>query len=158
MGTPGTSAERPRGRRLDFGGSRVRAVIDTNVVAYHLFGAQEFALEAQDFLQRAEDLAAPAVWEAELANVVWMSVRGGVLAEAEAPTKLSLAARLGIHTVAVRTLWHGALLRSIQSGVPVYDTLFVELADREQVPLITFDRKLTLAYPSLARRPKDFVA
>lgn len=133
----------------------MRAVIDTNVIAYYLFGAREFTQEAQAFLQRAEELLAPAVWEAELANVVWMSVRGGVIAEEEAPAKLSLAARLGIHSVAVRTLWHGALLRSIQSGVAVYDTLFVELAEREQVPFITFDQKLTQAYPSLARRPGE---
>jgi len=37
----------------------------------------------------------------------------------------------------------------------VYDTLFVELADREELALATFDKKLLTTYPSIAKRPKD---
>jgi hypothetical protein len=40
-----------------------------------------------------------------------------------------------------RALWHGALLRSVETGVAVYDTLFVELAEREGAPLVTFDQR-----------------
>jgi predicted nucleic acid-binding protein len=68
------------------------------------------------------------------------------------------ARRLGIHTVATRSLWHGALLRAVQSGVAVYDTLFVELADRERVPLATFDQRLLKSWPAIARRPADLIA
>jgi predicted nucleic acid-binding protein len=133
----------------------MRAVVDTNVVAYHLLGTPEFALEAREFWQRADDVWAPALWEAELANVVWMSVRAGVLRNEEAPAKLGLAGRLGIHSVAARVLWQGALLRAIQSGVAVYDTLFVELAEREGASLATFDARLVKAYPEIAKRPRD---
>ena len=78
----------------------------------------------------------------DLANVIWMSVRGDVLTKEDAPAKLRLAARLGIHSVSVRKLWQGTLQRALESGVAVYDTLFVELADREQLPLATFDKKV----------------
>lgn len=134
----------------------MKAVVDTNVLAYHLLGTPRFAAESESLLRGADEILAPALWEAELANVVWMAARAGVISTQEAPARLALAARLDVRSVAVRTLWHGALLRSLQSGVAVYDTLFVELADREGLALATFDRKLTRAFPKIARRPREF--
>lgn len=136
----------------------MKFVVDTNVVAYYLLGTPDFADEVRQFWPDVSEALAPALWEAELANVVWMSVRTGALPEAEGPLKLSLAARLGIHSVATRSLWHGALHRAVQTGVAVYDTLFIELADREQAPLVTFDRRLLKASPTIAKRPKDLRA
>jgi len=43
------------------------------------------------------------------------------------------------------------------SGVAVYDTLFVELAALERIPLATFDRKLLVAFPAIAKRPGDLL-
>jgi predicted nucleic acid-binding protein len=133
----------------------VKAVVDTNVVAYFLLGTTEFASEAQKFWSVAGELMAPALWEAELANVIWMATRSAVLSPADAPARLSLAGRLGIHSVPNRRIWHGALLRAVRSGMAVYDTLFVELADRESIPLVTFDMKLTRAWPDHCCRPRD---
>lgn len=133
----------------------MRAVVDTNVVAYYLLGTPDFAAETQAFWRNAGELLAPSSWEAELANVVWMAMRAGSLMPLEAGSKLHLAARLGIRSIATRVLWHGALARSLESDVAVYDTLFVELADREHVPLVTFDRRLLAAYPAVAKRPQD---
>ncbi len=133
----------------------MKVVVDTNVLAYHLLGTPRFAAEASELLESAEEILAPALWEAELANVVWMAVRASVLPAREAPARLALAARIGVQTVPIRTLWHGALVRSLQSDVAVYDTLFVELADREQLRLATFDRKLIKAFPALAKRPRE---
>jgi predicted nucleic acid-binding protein len=133
----------------------MKVVLDTNVLAYHLLGTPRFAGEAAAVLGAADEILAPAPWEAELANVVWMAVRLAVLPAREAPARLALAARLGVRSVPVRSLWRGALLRSVRSGVAVYDTLFVELADRERLSLATFDRKLIRAFPAIARRPRD---
>lgn len=133
----------------------MKAVVDTNVVAYFLLGNPEFDDEVRRFWQDVRDPLAPAIWEAEIANVVWMSIRAGVLAEADGPAKLHLARRLGIHTIATRALWHGALVRSVHSGIAVYDTLFVELAEREAAPLVTFDQRLLKRWPEIARRPAD---
>lgn len=133
----------------------MRLVVDTNVVAYHLLGTPRFAAEAAEFLEGAEEILAPALWEAELANVLWMAVRANVLPAQEAPSRLALAARLGVQSVPIRSLWHGALVRSLQSSVAVYDTLFIELADRERLTLATFDRKLIQAFPALAKRPRE---
>jgi predicted nucleic acid-binding protein len=52
-------------------------------------------------------------------------------------------------------LCQGALLRAVTTGVPVYDTLFVELAARTGCPLVTFDKAVLRAFPEIARRPRD---
>jgi predicted nucleic acid-binding protein len=136
----------------------MRVVVDTNVVAYYLLGNPLFESETQEFWGGLREPLAPALWEAELTNVVWMSIRAGVLEAAEGLTKLHLARRLGIHTVATRALWHGALVRSVQTGIAVYDTLFVELAEREGVALATFDKTLLRSWPQIAQRPGDIRA
>jgi predicted nucleic acid-binding protein len=133
----------------------MRLIVDTNVVAYHLLGTPRFAAEAAAILGAAEEILAPALWEAELANVIWVAVRASAMPAQEAPSMLTLAARLGVRSVPIRTLWHGALVRSLQTGVSVYDTLFIELADRERLTLATFDRKLIQAFPALAKRPRE---
>ena len=133
------------------------AVIDTNVVAYLLLGTEGFADESRACLEHVTTPLAPAHWEAELTNVVWMAVRAGVLPAAEGPVRLGLARRLGIESIATATLCQGALLRAIEAGISAYDTLFVELAARSSCPLLTFDRALLKTYPEIARRPRDFV-
>jgi predicted nucleic acid-binding protein len=133
----------------------VKAVVDTNVVAYVLLGTEAFVDEARAALIAATNPLAPAHWEAELTNVVWMAVRAGVLSPDEGPVRMSLARQLGIETVATATLCQGALIRSMSSGISVYDTLFVELAVRSGCPLITFDRAVLRAFPDIAIRPRD---
>ncbi|HYM12386.1 MAG TPA: type II toxin-antitoxin system VapC family toxin [Bryobacterales bacterium] len=128
-------------------------MVDTNVVAYFLLGTLPFVAEARQFWYAVGEPIAPALWEAELANVVWMAVRTGMVPAADGPKRLDLAARLGIRSVPSRKLWQGALSRAVASGVAVCDTLFVELASRERVPLATFDTKLLTAFPEIAKRP-----
>ena len=133
----------------------MKAVVDTNVVAYLLLGTEPFADEARTCFEQVATPLAPAIWEAELTNVVWMATRAGVLSPGEAPARLGLARRLGVESVAMATLCQGALLRSMDSGVAVYDTLFVELAARMACPLVTFDKAVLKAFPDLACRPRD---
>ena len=136
----------------------MKAVVDTNVVAYFLLGTEPCAAEARRFLASLSNPMAPALWEAEIANVLWMAIRAGVLPADEGPSRLNLAARLGIESVPTRTLLQGSLLRSVTSGIAVYDTLFVELARRETCPLATFDRAVLKAFPDIAARPSALVS
>ena len=130
----------------------MKAVVDTNVVAYYLLGTEPFVEEARQFW-RTVDACAPTHWEAELANAVWMAVRAGVLPTEEGHRKLDLAARLGIESVANRSLWQPALTRALSSGAAVYDTLFVELAVQRRLPLATFDKSVLKKFPAIAHRP-----
>jgi len=133
----------------------VKVVVDTNVVAYLLLGTEGFVAEARACFNTLSNPVAPAHWEAELSNVVWMAIRSGILPPAEGPVHLNLARRLGIESVNTTTLCQGALLRSVSSGVAVYDTLFVELAFRTGCPLVTFDKAVIKAFPEIAMRPRD---
>jgi predicted nucleic acid-binding protein len=131
----------------------MNAVVDTNVVAYFVLGTDRFADEARRFIAALDEAWAPALWEAELANALWMATRHNVLTIDEAANRLTLADGLGIHVVPNRTLWQAALVRAHQSRVAVYDTLFVELAVRERLPLVTFDAALLKTFPDVAVRP-----
>lgn len=131
----------------------MKAVVDTNVVAYYLLGTEPFVEEVRQFWRTVEEPCAPTHWEAELANAVWMAVRMGVLPTEEGHHKLDLAARLGIESVANRSLWQPALSRALTSGAAVYDTLFVELAAQRSLPLATFDKNVLKKFPQIAHRP-----
>jgi predicted nucleic acid-binding protein len=128
--------------------------VDTNVVAYFLLGTEPFREECGGFWKEVDDPIAPASWEAELINVLWMATRKGVLDLPEALRRLELARSLGIRSISSSSLWQGALVRAHGSGVAAYDTLFVELAGREGIPLATFDEPLIRAFPRLAMRPR----
>ena len=142
---------------MDRSRTLVKAVVDTNVVAYLLLGTEKYADEARTFVASLSEARAPALWEAEITNVLWMATRHKILTIEEAISRLTLAGSLGIQTVPNRTLWQGALVRAHQSGVEVYDTLFVELAARERLPLATFDAALLRVFPNIAARPAALV-
>jgi predicted nucleic acid-binding protein len=136
----------------------VTAIVDTNVVAYYLLGTESFVDEVQQFWSAVEETWAPVHWEAELANTVWMAVRTGALPREEGHQKLDLASRLGVQLVPIRPLWQAALTRALDSGVAVYDTLFVELAAQRELKLATFDAELLKKFPELAQRPRSFAS
>jgi len=131
-------------------------IVDTNVVAYYLLGTEPYVDEVRQFWRAVDETWAPVHWEAELANAIWMAVRSGALPRDEGHQKLDMASRLGIHPVPIRPLWQPALTRALDSGVAVYDTLFVELAAQRDLKLATFDTELLKKFPEIARRPRSF--
>ena len=136
--------------------SAVTAVVDTNVVAYYLLGTEPFVDEVRQFWRAVDETWAPVHWEAELGNTIWMAVRTGALRQEEGHQKLDMASRLGIQPAAIRPLWQPALTRALDSGVAVYDTLFVELAAQRNLLLATFDIELLKKFPEIAKRPRSF--
>jgi predicted nucleic acid-binding protein len=135
----------------------VTSIVDTNVAAYYLLATEHYVDEARHFWRAAGETWAPAHWEAELANAIWMAVRKGLLPREEGHRKLDLASRLGIQSVAIRSLWQPALRRAVDSGVAVYDTLFVELAAQRELSLATFDHELLTKFPKIAKRPRSLL-
>lgn len=131
----------------------MKAVVDTNVIAYFLLGTDGFREECERFWSDVHEPVAPASWEAELTNVLWMATRKGFLELPEALYRLELARGLAIRSVSVSNLWSGALVRAHASGLAAYDALFVELAEREGIPLVTFDEAVIKAFPRVAMRP-----
>ena len=136
----------------------MNAVIDTNVIAYFVLGTEPFVEETREFMALLDEAWAPALWEAEIANALWMATRHKILSVDDAVNRLMLAGGLGIHAVPIHALWQGALVRAHLAKVAVYDTLFVELAAREHLPLATFDAALWKAFPEIAFRPAALVS
>lgn len=131
----------------------MRAVVDTNVIAYHLLQTERFAEECTRFWRAVEEPMAPASWEAELVNVLWLTARQNIVTLSEALDLLKVARSLAIRSIAVGELWRGALARGYASGITAYDALFVELAERESLPLATFDEAVIKAFPRVAMHP-----
>jgi predicted nucleic acid-binding protein len=130
-----------------------KAVVDTGVIACYLLGSEPYVDDLRQFWREIRTPLAPAVWEDELANVLSRAVNASVVRADAAGRRLALAGRLGIQSVPARRLWRGALVRAVKSGFSVYDMLFVELAVREQVPLVTYDARLLAAFPEITRQP-----
>lgn len=128
------------------------------MVAYCLLATEPFTDEAIRFRRAVGQAFAPAHWEAELANVLWMAIRTGVLPTKEGHRQLDFATRLSIRSVPIQALWQAALARSLASGVSVYDTLFVELAARQRLPLATFDAHILKMFPDVAQRPSSLLS
>jgi predicted nucleic acid-binding protein len=98
-------------------------------------------------------MLAPAHWKAELANVVWKAAVFHGIAIARCLELLHLAESLPISSVDVAELWRGAVGRAVSARHPVYDTLFVELAVREGMPLASYDAALRRRFPHVVRTP-----
>jgi predicted nucleic acid-binding protein len=104
-------------------------------------------------LAAASTLLAPAHWKAELANVVWKAAVFHGIAIEWCLDLLDLAASLPISSVDVAEVWRGAVGRAVSARRPAYDTLFVELAVRERVPLASYDTALRRRFPDVVRTP-----
>jgi predicted nucleic acid-binding protein len=135
----------------------MNAVVDTNVVAYYLLGTEPYAYEASEFWRSLDEPIAPAHWQAELANVLWMAVKTGALAPQDGHRRLDFASRLRIRAIPIGVLWQAALALAVESGISAYDTLFVALARRRNVRLATFDRQLIKTFPDIAQRPASLL-
>jgi len=95
----------------------LKVVVDTNVIAYYLLATAPFVEEVRTFWRRPLDLAAPALWEAEVSNVLWMAARTRVIDESMALHRLGLAARLGIRSVPTRSM-RRQHARTVTTGEP----------------------------------------
>lgn len=134
-------------------GSPLKAVVDANVIAYYLLETEPFVQEVREFWRRVGLACAPALWEAELLNVIWLARRAGIIDAGHALDLLMRARGLDIVTVPVRRLWEGTLVRAAMHGHTPYDTVYVELASRLDLPLVTFDEVVLERFPETAVRP-----
>ncbi len=105
--------------------------------------------ERADRLDGRRMLAPDLLWS-ECANILWKSVHRGIVSANEAELACEALLRLPFEIADAAALLPEALRRSITIGHPAYDCLYLELAAREGLPLITADRRLLrLAVPGV---------
>ena len=90
-------------------------------------------------------LAVPDLFWAELANILWKTVRQGRLTKAAADKALRAFADRNFATVSTMTLLHLAFGIATTFDRTVYDSLYVALAVHSKGQLITADERLANA-------------
>jgi predicted nucleic acid-binding protein len=93
-------------------------------------------------LLAAEEPIAPELIVAETANALWRRVRTGGRSAEQAREVLADAMAPISRLVPMAPLRARALDLALRRDHPVYDCLYVALAQREGVPLLTADRRL----------------
>lgn len=94
-------------------------------------------------------LAPDLIW-AEVTNTLWKKQRKKELSLSEASNILTDFLRFPLQTYSSKTLLDTAWVMSCQSGLSVYDGLYLALAIGHDCPLVTADRKF---YDMLQKGP-----
>lgn len=131
-------------------------VVDTNVIAYLLIDGDHTAASRRAF-GRDPDWCAPLLWRSELRNVLALYLRRGSM-RLEQATALQESAEeiLGAREYVPRS--REVLALAATSGRSAYDCEFVVTAQQLGVPLVTSDRQLRHAFPTVTVSLESFGA
>ena len=131
-------------------------VADTNLLTY-LYVQGQRTEESEAVLQRDALWAVPLLWRSEFRNSLIGLVRAHALQLDDALTMVDEAERwLTGHEYSV--LSRQVLTLASRSGCSAYDCEFVALAQDLEVPLVTTDRQILKAFPTIAVSPSTFTA
>ena len=119
-------------------------VIDASIAAAWAFADEHVNAELTFARIGAEEAHVPALWWYELRNVLVTGERRGRLTERETARFLQDISRLAI--TVDRSLSEASVLTlARRHGLTVYDAAYLELAQREALPLATLDQALAVA-------------
>jgi predicted nucleic acid-binding protein len=130
-------------------------VVDANLVVY-LHVAGQRTREAEAVLARDPTWAAPLLWRSEFRNVLAGLVRRKALAVEDA-IRITGVAEEAMRGREYAVVSHEVLWLAARSGCSAYDCEYVALAQDLGVRLVTADRALLRAFPSVAVGPEAFV-
>jgi predicted nucleic acid-binding protein len=126
-------------------------VIDTMVFAYALLQVEGKYEQSIAALESASQIIVPDSWFAELGNVVWQWIQFQQLPLQVGLDVLEDAAALVDRVVLTADVRATALELAVQNSHSFYDTVFVAAAIRENVSVLTFDRKFAAKFPEHVR-------
>lgn len=131
-------------------------VADTNLLIY-LYVQGQRTEESEAVLQQDALWTAPLLWRSEFRNVLIGLVRTNALQFEKALAIITEAERwLTGHEYSVVS--RQVLELADRSGCSAYDCEFVALAQDLEVPLVTNDRQILKAFPTIAVSPSAFTA
>lgn len=114
------------------------SIVDTSV-AVKWYACEPDSEIAAQLLGRP--LAAPDLIRAEVGNSLWKKVRKGEITPAQAQSALPQLAR-SVMLLPSEALAESALDLALELGHPIYDCVFLALAQTLDFPLITADKRL----------------
>ena len=131
-------------------------VADTNLLIY-LYVQGQRTQESEAVLQQDAVWTAPLLWRSEFRNVLISLVRTDALQLEQALVIIDEAERwLTGHEYSVVS--RQVLDLASRSGCSAYDCEFVALAQDLEVPLVTNNRQILKAFPTIAVSPSAFTA
>jgi len=129
-------------------------VVDTNIIGY-LFLSSELSLLAERALEKDSEWASPILWRSELRNVLVQYVRKNLIKLDHAQRIMDGAMEL-LKGREYEVLSYKVLQLASESNCSAYDCEFIATASDLQVPLVTVDKQLLLAFPTVAVSLKEF--
>ncbi len=126
----------------------MKLVVDASV-AVKWIHSEPGSREAKALVKPATELIAPDFMPLEVANVLWRLVRTKQMKAHEVPALLDLLSRAMSHLESSGRLLPRALALAIALDHPIYDCLYIALAEREGAILVTDDRRLFALGPKL---------
>ena len=131
-------------------------VADTNLIASLLIEREQSDV-ARAVWSKDSDWMLPTLWRSEFLNVLTISVRVGVLTLAKAHETWKLALAL-FDDSEIEPVGDDVLDMAAARKLTAYDAQFAVAAAHLHVPLVTSDRDLLKACPSIAIAPERFAA
>ncbi len=133
-------------------------VIDTMVFAYALLGVEEFRYDATSILKQADTISVPDSFRVEMANVLWQWICHRKVSIETAQQVMDDSESLIGLTLSGKDLWERALVLSVDTNHPVYDTYFVAAAEMENTWVVSFDKKFKAAFPKMVLSAAEFLS
>jgi predicted nucleic acid-binding protein len=129
-----------------------RIVLDSSVALSWVF--QDETSEATDILGRAlerVEFVVPEHWPIEIANALVMAVRRNRCSSRNMRHHFDylFRLRLRISTLSLHQTWHDVVFFAEEYKLTVYDAMYLELAFREKIPLVSLDREIINASQEL---------
>ena len=133
-------------------------VIDTMVFVYALLGVEAFRDDAGAILEQVDSICVPDSLRAELANVLWQWITCRKVSIATALEIMDDTESLIGKTLSGKNLWERALVLSVETNHPAYDTYFIAAAEMENTRVISFDKKLKSVFPDRVLTAAEFLS
>ena len=129
-------------------------VVDTNIITYFYLKTDLSEL-AENLYKKESDWVVPMLWRSEFRNVLTNFIKREFISLNDGIQILELSEALfaekeyEINSVQVLNL-------ACTSGCSAYDCEFVSLAENLNISLVTMDKQVLKAFPSLAISPRNF--
>ena len=129
-------------------------VVDTNIIGY-LFLTSESSASAEQALIKDSEWAAPILWRSEFRNVLALYMRKKII-KLEQAQRIMDEARELLKGREYEVPSYEVLSLASESSCSAYDCEFIALANDLKTPLITVDKQLLKAFPSVAVSLKSY--
>ena len=115
-------------------------VVDASVATKWV--VEEVHSDEAALLLAYDALHAPDHWQAEAVNVLWAKVFRGDLATADAEQRMTVLMRAPVIGTPIAGLMSRAFAISVARQVTIYDSLYLALAEKLSIPVVTADVRL----------------